>query len=136
LPKLDKGTRSCLLECVANREAVDAWLATVDELKRARLNHPTVVLRAWRTATGPKPGRRETTPLARRLEKVSAEEFLEAASPELREQLVGCLHRQEDSLAAAKTHDRELSKHLVELAKLALEGKDVARSRGSSRAKS
>jgi hypothetical protein len=53
LAEVDKGTRSRLLDVMKNRDAVEAWLDTLETPKRLKMNHPTGVLSAWRRATTP-----------------------------------------------------------------------------------
>jgi hypothetical protein len=44
--------RSRLMECMENRERIDAWLNGLDEKERIRLNHPTNVLAKWKKEFG------------------------------------------------------------------------------------
>jgi hypothetical protein len=55
--EIDKADRSRLLKCLANREAIEAWLAKQPAADRRRWNHPSGVLRHWEAATrsGDKP---------------------------------------------------------------------------------
>jgi hypothetical protein len=48
---IDKGTRSRLAECMANRSAIEAWRQALSLTERLRLNHPNGVIRKWRAAT-------------------------------------------------------------------------------------
>jgi hypothetical protein len=48
---IDKGDRARLLEVMDKLVEIEAWRATLTERQRRLLNHPTTVLRKWRTAT-------------------------------------------------------------------------------------
>jgi hypothetical protein len=53
LDSVHKTTRSRLKDVMENREAIEAWLTTVPQDKRLKLNHPEPVLSAWKRATTP-----------------------------------------------------------------------------------
>jgi hypothetical protein len=48
---IDKGDRARLFEVMDKLVEIEAWRATLTERQRRLLNHPTTVLRKWRTAT-------------------------------------------------------------------------------------
>jgi hypothetical protein len=48
---LDKGDRARLFEVVGHLTKIEAWLATLTTSERLRLNHPTTVLRKWKSST-------------------------------------------------------------------------------------
>jgi hypothetical protein len=53
---IDNSTRSRVLECLANKDAILKYLAMLPENVRVTLNHPNAVLRHWRKHTQvPKP---------------------------------------------------------------------------------
>jgi len=52
---IDKSTRSRLLECLAHRPKIEAWLATLTTGERLKLNHPAVILRRWKRTVVKKP---------------------------------------------------------------------------------
>src|SRR5262249_27703897 len=62
---LDKGTRSRLLACLANREAIETWRQSLPPSDRLRLNHPKSVLARWRQATTKKPEAKGPSPIAK-----------------------------------------------------------------------
>jgi hypothetical protein len=54
---LDKGDRSRLFEMMEHLAEIEAWRATLTVSQRLDLNHPTSVVRKWKTATATrKPG--------------------------------------------------------------------------------
>jgi hypothetical protein len=129
LDGLAKSVRSELLECVRNREAVLAYLNGLEDRDRFRLRHPSNILRAWKRSTGQLSARQpsKSQDLTEALRSVGFETFLEKTMPpEWREQLEDRVERQTKALNLEKTHDKALSRHLVELCRLALEGKDLS----------
>jgi hypothetical protein len=48
---IDKGDRSRLFEVMDNQGAIEAWRGTLTQAVRLRLNHPSSVLRKWKTTT-------------------------------------------------------------------------------------
>jgi hypothetical protein len=87
--------RSRLMECMENRERIDAWLNGLDEKERIRLNHPTNVLAKWKKEFGlvePKP------------KKKTAAEEQQDANLILQNQLERIYHKLEvETFDAAKT---------------------------------
>lgn len=49
--RIDKGTRTRLLECLKHRVGIEKWRATLTETERFRFNHPDAVLRRWKAST-------------------------------------------------------------------------------------
>jgi hypothetical protein len=49
---MDKSDRCRLMECMANREAIENWRNTLTATQRFQCNYPRVVLRNWRRETG------------------------------------------------------------------------------------
>jgi hypothetical protein len=45
---IDKGDRSRLLDCLEHRDKIERWRAGLTSNQRAKLNHPSAVLRKWR----------------------------------------------------------------------------------------
>jgi hypothetical protein len=45
---IDKGDRIRLIEVIDNLPAIEAWLATLTQTARLRLNHPSSILRKWK----------------------------------------------------------------------------------------
>jgi hypothetical protein len=52
---IDKSTRSRLFECLAHRNEIEPWRATLTTFQRLELNHPAVVLRRWKKTIVKKP---------------------------------------------------------------------------------
>ncbi|HEX3522494.1 MAG TPA: hypothetical protein VHT52_10455 [Stellaceae bacterium] len=50
LRSVDKATRNHAMQCMDNIEAIEAWRATLAENQRQTINHPTTVLRRWKSA--------------------------------------------------------------------------------------
>ena len=48
---IDKAARSRLFDCMARLPEIEAWRQTLPGNVKQRLNHPSSVLRKWRTAT-------------------------------------------------------------------------------------
>jgi hypothetical protein len=54
---MEPTTRKALLQCDEHASEIDEWLASLDEGRRLRLNHPVAVLRAFRASQNPRPPR-------------------------------------------------------------------------------
>jgi hypothetical protein len=70
---IDKGARSRLLDCLEQRAAIEKWRSTLTEAERIRLNHPSTVLRKWKTKTVvPDPNaKRKPSPVAKYKEEIA-----------------------------------------------------------------
>jgi hypothetical protein len=130
--RLDKTVRSRLLECVKHRDEILRWLADPKEPKRARLNHPVRVLRAWQRATGQLPllapraqQRSDTERLPEILAAHSLEMILQELGAARRDELQERLARQTDALTLQRTSCKALTKVLIKIIGAAAKG-DVA----------
>jgi hypothetical protein len=121
---IDKGTRSRLLDCIKHCDRITAWLETLSDAKRARLNHPTVVWSNWQRTLTPRPARPAADPniLARALESAGLDAVLAAMPAGWREQLEARVTRQDDALALQRTSAKALTKSFVKVIKFAAKG--------------
>jgi hypothetical protein len=51
---VDKGVRSRLFECLAYRQEIERWRATLPRSEQLKLNHPQAVLRRWEASWKPR----------------------------------------------------------------------------------
>jgi hypothetical protein len=49
--EIDKGDRKRLFDCIAHRDEIESWRATLPLNKRLQLNHPSTVWRNWQNGT-------------------------------------------------------------------------------------
>jgi hypothetical protein len=130
LPNLEKSVRSRLLECVENSDGILAWLDTIEnETRLTRLNHPTVVLNAWKGATGQLPPRQPRSPAlgdAERLQEilrtVDAQRFLEIAPREFIGELETRFADQQDELSKQRRSSRPITKAFQKIVRCAQKG--------------
>jgi hypothetical protein len=69
---IDKSTRSRLFECLAHRNEIETWRATLTTSQRLELNHPAVVLRRWKRTIVKKPddAKPKPSPIAKLRESI------------------------------------------------------------------
>jgi hypothetical protein len=55
---IDAGDRTCLIKVMDNLPAIEAWRATLTLTARLQLNHPSNILRKWKSGTEAKESKR------------------------------------------------------------------------------
>jgi hypothetical protein len=104
---IDKADRSRFLKCADNLPAIEAWRASQSPARQLALNHPKVVIEAWKRSLPKEPTTRceqdDPQPLAEQLAKLTVVELLELIPESMRIEL-------EDRLLAQMTTNAQASR--------------------------